>query len=191
MMPHPMINTERSRSPRRARWCLAGAAALTAIAGGTRPLHAAGAEEWEISARLGYASVRADGDRTAGTLTGIDVQYGFDAALAARLSLASSWHPVAATEAAPAGTLRASTAMVGMTYTVDVLRWVPVFHFGFGFVNTGGTAQARDLRLGGEAGIGVDYLLSRKWALGILARYQHFGDVGIFLACASLGFIFK
>jgi hypothetical protein len=135
---------------------------------------AAAAEEWELGVRVGYAAAVADGRRPAGVLGGADLLYGLTDAWAARLSLASSIHPVDADVERPGGRVQATAIALGFTYAVDVLRVVPFLEAGvaLGFV----TGDVRDARrdLGLEAGLGAAYLLTPRWALAALVRYQHF-----------------
>jgi hypothetical protein len=136
---------------------------------------AAGADEWQLLARAGYATVNAGGRRPGGGLMGLEGQYGLDDAFAARLSLESSWHPVS-NEGAPRseGLVRASSLTGGITYALDVMRLVPVFELGVGLLDVGGEGVPRRRDLGIALGIGADYLLSPTWSLGIGVRYQHF-----------------
>jgi hypothetical protein len=65
-------------------------------------------------------------------------------------------------------------ALVGMAYVIDVLRWVPyVGVLGGGYHLSGGTLEAPVVALGGALEVGLDYQLSRSWAVGLAAQ-QHF-----------------
>ncbi len=145
---------------------------------------AAGAEEWQVSTNVAYASVRTGDSRPSGALIGIDVQYGLGDTWAARLSVSSSWHPVSAGGEGPAGIVRATAVTTGLTYAVDTLQVIPVLEVGIGLLDVGGAAATPHRDLGLQLGLGADYLLSRRWAVGGLLRYQHFpvalsgGNVG-------------
>lgn len=56
---------------------------------------------------------------------------------------------------------------VGLTYILDVLRWVPYFGaLAGGYVMNGGTLTAARFLPGAEIVVGLDYLLTPKWAVG-------------------------
>ena len=95
-------------------------------------------------------------------------------AWAAHLSLGTGFHGVDADmkKMLPGGRVRASTALVGVTYTFDVLRLVPYIQTGIGVINFSGAVTNPGLRLDAELGIGADYLLTRRWALGAVLQYQ-------------------
>jgi hypothetical protein len=64
--------------------------------------------------------------------------------------------------------------LVGVGYVIDVLRWVPYFGLlAGGYHLSGGTLDAPVVALGGAVQVGLDYQLSRHWALGA-AGQQHF-----------------
>jgi hypothetical protein len=60
-------------------------------------------------------------------------------------------------------------ADVGVTYVLDVLRWVPYFGaLAGGYMMYGGTVQPNPLLLpGAEIVVGLDYLVTPKWAVGV------------------------
>ena len=58
-------------------------------------------------------------------------------------------------------------ADVGATYVLDVLRWVPYFGALAGaYVMTGGTLASPLFMPGGQLVVGLDYLVTPKWAVG-------------------------
>jgi hypothetical protein len=64
--------------------------------------------------------------------------------------------------------------LAGVGYVLDVLRWVP--YFGVlvgGYHLSGGTLDSPVVALGAAVQLGLDYQLSRHWALGV-AGQQHF-----------------
>ena len=146
--------------------------ALAATATGARA--AAGEDEWQLSARLGVATLDVDGRSPLGTLAGAEVEYGITDAWALRLSVGSGFHPVDAVAKThlPGGTARTNMALAGVTYTVDVLRLVPYLEVGIGVINFGGAVLTPGTTLDAELGIGADYLVTRHWALGGLLSYQ-------------------
>ncbi len=65
-------------------------------------------------------------------------------------------------------------ALVGVGYVLDVLRFVPYFGvLAGGYRLAGGTLDNALLILGGAVQVGLDYQLSRNWAIGV-AGHQHF-----------------
>ena len=65
-------------------------------------------------------------------------------------------------------------ALVGAGYVIDVLRWVPYFGvLAGGYRLSGGTLDKALVIFGAAVQIGLDYQLSRHWAIG-LAGQQHF-----------------
>ena len=57
-------------------------------------------------------------------------------------------------------------------YTLDVLVVVPTFEIGVGYthISEDGRGPASELLL--LAGVGLDYLWSRKWSVGLGAQYH-------------------
>lgn len=65
-------------------------------------------------------------------------------------------------------------ALAGVGYVIDVLRWVPYFGvLAGGYYLSGGTLDSAVVAFGGAAQLGLDYQLSRHWAIGA-AGQQHF-----------------
>lgn len=65
-------------------------------------------------------------------------------------------------------------ALVGVGYVIDILRWVPYFGIlAGGYRLAGGTLGDPLVVIGGAAQVGLDYQLSRQWAIGG-ALQQHF-----------------
>ena len=69
---------------------------------------------------------------------------------------------------------RVDHAGVGIGYVLDVLRWVPYFGvLGTGYVVSGGTVESSKVIVGVAIAAGLDYQLSRRFAVGLALR-QHF-----------------
>jgi hypothetical protein len=81
---------------------------------------------------------------------------------------------------------------LGATYSLDVVRWVPFVDLGFSLADLrGGGASSQ--RMGPQVGLGAEYLLSRRWTLAALARFDFFalrlsghGSAYPWWACAGL-----
>jgi len=62
---------------------------------------------------------------------------------------------------------------LGATYSLDVVRWVPFVDLGLSLADLrGGGASSQ--RLGPQVGLGAEYLLSDRWTLAALARFDFF-----------------
>ena len=137
---------------------------------------AAGEDEWQLSARFGVGALDVDGRAPLGVLLGADLEYGLTDAWAARLAIAGGLHGVDADASPgkqlPGGTVRTTSALVGVTYTFDVLRLVPYVQTGIGVINIGGAVTRPSTTLDAELGLGADYLMTRRWALGGVLQYQ-------------------
>jgi hypothetical protein len=144
-------------------------AALLALSRGEA--RAVGEDEWQLSARAGGSNANGYPFEPWGLAGALDVEYGFHEAFAARASVGVAAHPVKAVKnVSPAGTLQARTALVGATYTFDVLRLVPYVEVGLGVVQWSGPA-APNMAFAAELGLGADYLLTTRWAWGASAQY--------------------
>jgi hypothetical protein len=151
----------------------AAAVVLVSALGSRARLAHADQDDWEISARAGVASVVVDGRDPLGVGLGLDVQYGLDDAWAARLSASGGRHGVDADPARgrPGGTIWSYSAFAGINYTMDVLRLLPTFELGLGYLGIAGAVQAERRTLGVQAGIGADYLWSPRFTVGAKAEY--------------------
>jgi len=147
-------------------------AMATALAG-ERPARAAGESEWQLSARLGGGTVSIDNRSPWGATGAVDLEYGITDAWAARASVGFSLNPVDANPKAnlPGGKVNTTTALLGLTYTFDVLRLVPYGEVSFGFVRFGGAVSKPHSTFASELGLGADYLVTRRWALGVSFQY--------------------
>jgi len=135
------------------------------------PRRAVGEDEWQLSARLGGGNPNGYPLEPWGLAGGLDLEYGLLESFAARLSVGVVSHPVKAVkDVSPAGTLQARTALLGATYTFDVLRLVPYMEASFGLLQWSGPAAPKTT-FGAELGLGADYLVTPHWAWGASAQY--------------------
>jgi hypothetical protein len=145
---------------------------VLSLCAGARAARATGDEEWQLSARLGAANKNGSPLASWGPAFALDLEYGFDDAWAGRVSVGSLAHPVPAVkDVTPGGTLRATTALVGATYTFDVLRLVPYAAGGLGVVYWSGGGEPGHAAFAAELGVGADYLLTPHWSWGGCAQY--------------------
>ncbi len=132
-----------------------------------------------------YALTYVDARNPSGGGGALDIGFGISEALSLHASGFVSWHPVSATKTNTAGTVGVFGAMVGLTYTIDVIRIVPYFDLGVGVLGLrgdggfGSSAAANKVvdsstAFGVEIGFGADYLLNRHLALGVVVRYHAF-----------------
>jgi hypothetical protein len=177
---------------------MATAMALLAITLTASPARAAGEGEWQVSGRLGTGSLHIDNRSPIGALAAAEGEYGFSDGWAARLMLEQFAHPVEAraSDKAPGGWARATAVLVGTTYTFDVLRMVPYAQLAVGFVRFDGAVKSPRSEMAGELGLGADYWLTKRWALGAVLQYlfapvdlfEHLGELGQSPFAFSLAF---
>jgi hypothetical protein len=149
---------------------VASAGAFLVSAGGSA--RAVGEDEWQVSARAGGGNANGYPLAPWGLAGALDVEYGFHEAFAARASVGVVSHPVKAVKnGPPAGTLQARTALVGATYTFDVLRLVPYIEVGVGALQWSGPGAPTKTSFAAELGLGADYLITPRWAWGGSAQY--------------------
>jgi hypothetical protein len=165
-----------SPAVRLARLFSACTAALVIVAPAARP---ASADEGEhaLSAGLGFARFSIpehDGD--GGALT-IEYERGLSDAF---------WLRVTSTGAVYRGGDREGTGytgnlVAGLTYVIDVLRYVPYLHAGVGALTLGGDALDSEIHPMAEIGIGLDILARRGLSYGLFARAGTFLDDSAFI----------
>jgi hypothetical protein len=71
----------------------------------------------------------------------------------------------------PEGSIRTSAALVGVTYTIDVLRLVPYGNLQVGMINLGGAVTTPQTLLAMQLGIGADYFVARRFLAGLSFQY--------------------
>lgn len=129
---------------------------------------ATGEGEKQVAADLGMALAGGDGKAHPGAQVGAE----------AALGLTDTWSGHAGASYAflpsqPAGGLRHLTTLsLGATYSLDVVRWVPFLDLGISVADLRGSSAGSQY-LGPQVGLGADYLLSRGWSLGALARFDY------------------
>jgi hypothetical protein len=132
------------------------------------PAQATGAGEKQVSASLGFA-LAGDHNTRPGMQAGVEAMMGFTDAWAGRAAVSGSWQP----ESASGSPHHVTAVSLGATYSLDVVRWVPFVDMGLSLADLrGGGASSQ--RLGPQVGLGAEYLLSRRWTLAALARFDFF-----------------
>lgn len=138
------------------------------------PVRAAGANEWQLSLRAGIGVVNVGSDPW-GVAGGVDVEYGLTDAWALRGSLEGSTRSLSADKQAgtAAGSEHMDAALVGITYTIDVLRLVPYATLLFGVAQIGGPLAPPVTMFASELGLGGDYYLTRQLRAGLSFQYLY------------------
>jgi hypothetical protein len=154
-------------------WPGLGLAALAAVTALARPAAAADEDEWRLSGRAGIASVQVDGRNPFGMTAGLGGEYGLSDAWSVHMTGNLSRHTVSANEEAglPGGAVYTGKLLAGATYALDVLRLVPYFDVGLGLFSVSGAVKTPRRIVGMQAGIGAEYLLGPRWAVGAVAEY--------------------
>ena len=143
---------------------LANLAILGAICS---PAYAAGPGEKQVAASVGFALAGGDDSERPGMQAGVEAALGFTDAWAGRAAVNSSW------QAGSGGPRYVTEVSLGAIYSLDVVRWVPFLDLGFSLADLRGNG-ASSQRLGPQAGLGVEYQLSRRWTLAALAHFDYF-----------------
>jgi Outer membrane protein beta-barrel domain len=142
-------------------------------------------KDWTLALWPGYAVTYVDTRAVSGVGGGLEVGFGVTDALTLKASGFMSWHPVDATKTTAAGTIGEFSSMVGINYSLDVIRLVPSFDLNVGVLGLRGDAAFRDTpksnsvvpsstAFGVGLGFNLDYLLTRHWAIGLVVRYHAF-----------------
>jgi len=153
------------------------AAVVSALAVGLalgRTAAAAGENEWQVALRLGAGTVSVDDRKPWGLAGGVDIQYGLSEGWGVRLSLEGSTHNVTKTnemDLRPEGAIRTDAALIGLTYTFDVLRLVPYADLQVGIAQLRGAVTTPQSLLAMELGVGADYFVTRRVTAGIRFHY--------------------
>ncbi|HEY6476104.1 MAG TPA: hypothetical protein VI456_05945 [Polyangia bacterium] len=138
------------------------------------PARAAGANELQAALRLGIGMLNV-GDDPWAPVAALDVEYGLNDAWALRGSVEGYSHDVAPDKASaiPAGTERLGAALVGIAYTIDILRLVPYADLELGIAHIGGPLAAPTTMFASELGIGGDYYVTRQLRAGLSFQYLY------------------
>ncbi|HTE50709.1 MAG TPA: hypothetical protein VK698_07560 [Kofleriaceae bacterium] len=160
---------------RAGRLALVAPLALALI--GARP--ASGDEgESALSVGLGFATFTIPDHGGAGAALGGEYERGLSDAFWLRASAAGSIYRGSDGE----GAIAAGQGIVGLTYVVDVLKYVPYVHLGAGAVAIGGEGVDAEVHPVGEIGVGLDILSRRGLSYGPFARLQSFLDDSAFVS---------
>ncbi len=68
------------------------------------------------------------------------------------------------------------SGVLGVTYAIDVLKYVPYINVGVGAIHLRGGSLDTDTKAFIELGIGLDILRSRSFSYGFVARFDSFAS---------------
>jgi Outer membrane protein beta-barrel domain len=151
--------------------CLLTLLSWSCLGGAAR---AAGEKEWQLAGRTGAATISVDGRTAWGFAAAADLEYGLTDSWAVRGSLATSFHsvnPESASDKRPSGRIQTSSALAGLTYTIDVLRLVPYADLQLGASNVRGAVVTPKTAFVSALGLGADYYITRRFTTGIYFQY--------------------
>jgi hypothetical protein len=129
---------------------------------------AVGEGEAALSVGAGFA-VAFQGDGRAGAEGEFRLLRGLTDAWSARLGLQAALLPSSGGQ--PRGSLISQA--VGLTWAVDIANLVPFVDLGVLVADVRGMGNPASQRLGGQAGLGVDYLVSRRTLVSLLGRVDY------------------
>jgi hypothetical protein len=156
--------------------CALWASLLVVIA-----MNTARAEQREISIGLqpAYGLTYLDQRKPSGGGGFLHLAYGITDAIGVQITGGATAHPLAALEdemdPLPAGLLLTWQASAGIVYSLDIVRIVPFFEAGIGVLGAMTRTDAGvEQTLGASAslGLGADYLITRRVAVGVVIRYH-------------------
>ncbi len=109
----------------------------------------------------------------------LHISYAITDAVGVQVLGGATVHPLAAymdsMQTLPAGTLITWQASAGVVYALDVVRIVPFFEVNLGVLGTliqTSSGISNTVNFGAAVGVGGDYLISRRWAVGVAVRYH-------------------
>ncbi len=104
-----------------------------------------------------------------------DYEWGWNDTLWLRASAAGGYYSV------PAGHGWSGGGTIGITYALDVLRYVPLVQAGIGALMIGGDGVETEIKPVVEIGLGLAVLESRTFSWGFVARFDSFASQVVFL----------
>jgi len=107
-----------------------------------------------------------DSITAAGAALAGDYEYGWNDTLWLRASASAGFYSV------PLGSAYSGGATVGITYALDVLRYVPLVHAGVGALVVGGDGVDVEVKPVVELGIGLAVLEGRTFSWGFVAHFE-------------------
>jgi hypothetical protein len=76
-----------------------------------------------------------------------------------------------------------ASGVLGITYAIDILKYVPYINLGVGAIHLRGGSLDTDTKMFIELGVGLDILRSRSFSYGVVARFDSFAsELAFFMA---------
>lgn len=135
--------------------------------------------ETALSLGLGYASFAIPDHEPPGATLAFDYEYGLGEELWLRGSAQAAGYSV------DAGWAYGGQASLGLTYVIDVIKYVPYLHAGVGAAALTGEEIDNQLHPFVELGAGLDILVRRGLSYGLFARTGSFIDDSLFLSLGA------
>ena len=128
--------------------------------------------EWHVGAGLGITAY--PHDYSAGPALGVNGAYGLSDVFDLKLELLGSYHTYRETPEQPRQRAQPYSAALGLSYKLDVLRWIPYGALLVGYRHVAGRLPVgepfrRDDALAALV-LGLDYALTRNYGLGASLR---------------------
>jgi hypothetical protein len=160
---------------------LPSAVLAAAIVAGTPSGARAGEDDRSLSVSLSYGLYSIPDHSPSGSVLGLDYERGFSEALSFRASTGAGVY------FADEGRSYSGHLVVGITYLLDVLKYVPYVNLGVGGILLGGGGVETDLSALLEMGVGLDVLHSRSFSYGVVVRFESYiQETSFFTAGARL-----
>lgn len=147
---------------RRSVVCALGATLVAALVHGNCNVARAGEDEWQFDLAVGGAANTTDESARWGPSLGAAAQWGLTDAWAVRAAWDHRLRPGSS----------AALLAAGITYTVDVLRWLPFAELGVATLLEPQGGQWH-MSAGPQVAVGADYLLDRRYSVGAVAKYSY------------------
>lgn len=128
--------------------------------------------QWHVGADAGYAAfINPAGVTLHGFGGGLHLTYGISDTVNVILLADASVHPAITYKAKPVDGVFLAGGSAGFSYVFDVLQWVPYVGAtaGLAYVDTPGAAGPR---LAVQIPFGLDYQISRSFAVGAAGEYK-------------------
>jgi hypothetical protein len=143
------------------------AAVLVVVCAAPCPASAVGAGEKQVAGSVGWDMAGSGETARSGLQASVEIGLGLSDSWAGRGGVSMAWQPGHA-----GGLSQVTTIQLGMTYSLDVVRWVPFVELGISLADLRGDG-ASSQRLGPQVEAGIEYLLSRRWTLAAFGRFDY------------------
>lgn len=111
-----------------------------------------------------------DGEPRAGAGADVRILRGLSDSWAARLGIQATWIPATGARSAT----RVAAQALGLTFAADIFKLVPFVDLGLVVADIRGGGQEPRQRLGGQFGIGADYLVTSHFTVSLIGRLDYF-----------------